>query len=417
MSRLDERTPGTATMSLALALALGLVPLPAEAQHAGHEGHAPATPTEDVPAKKKPATSADPHAGHAMPASAPAVPAKKKPAPTSADPHAGRTMPASAPAVPAKKKPAPTPADAHAGHTMPASAPAAPAKKRSAPAAADPHAGHDMGTSPPAPAASDPHAGHVMPANPVAPVDHAAMGQVLPAPDDAPRTPIPALTDADRAAAFPVVGGHAAHDRKSHSYWLIDRLEWRDAAHGSAVGWDSTAWIGGDVNRLWLRSAGDVVDGDLEDANVEVLGGRAFARWWDVVAGVRHDVGDGPPQTFAAVGVIGVAPGKFGVEATAYLGESGQTGLDVEAEYDTLLTNRLILQWRAEAAMHGKDDPARGIGSGLGTVAVGARLRYEIDRRFAPYVGVEHERAIGDTASLRMDDRDTRVVVGVRIWF
>ena len=425
MSRLTRFARSPRLTTLALSIALILAATPAMAQHTGHEGHAPAAPTDQkVPAKKKPApTTADPHAGHTMaaPAPAPAAPAKKKPAPTSADPHAGHTMAPPAPAAPAKKKPAPTPADPHAGHTMAAPAPAAPAKKKPAPAAADPHAGHNMPMPTAAPAspstAADPHAGHAMPASTGAPVDHAAMGHDMPAPDDAPRTPIPTLTDADRAAAFPVVRGHAAHDKRKHSYWLIDRLETWGAEDGSALGWESTAWIGGDVNRLWLRSEGEAADGDVEHADVEVLGGRAFARWWDVVAGVRHDFGEGPSQTFAAVGVVGLAPGKFEVEATAYLGSSGQTALEVEAEYDTLLTNRLILQWRGEVALHGKDDPSRGIGSGLGTVEVGARLRYEVSRRFAPYVGVEYERAFGDTADYRTDDHDTRVVVGVRFWF
>jgi copper resistance protein B len=346
-----------------------------------------------------------------MPMPAAVAPAKKAPAQTPVDPHAGHTMPMPAAVAPAKKAPAQTPVDPHAGHAMPMPAAVAPAKKKPAPAPVDPHAGHTM--------PADPHAGHVMPTDTGAamPMDHAAMGHALPADDDAPRTPIPAVTDADRAAAFPPLHGHAAHDAQTHSYWLVDRLETWDADDGNAVGWDATAWIGGDVKRVWLRSEGAGVDGDLEAASVEVLGGRAVARWWDVVAGVRHDFGEGPSQTWAAAGVIGVAPGKFEIEATAYLGTSGQSALEVEADYDTLLTNRLILQWRGAAAFHGKDDPARGIGSGLGTVEVGARLRYEIDRRFAPYVGVEVERAFGDTAAFRPDDRETRVVAGIRFWF
>jgi copper resistance protein B len=272
----------------------------------------------------------------------------------------------------------------------------------------------------PAPAAGvpDPHAGHVMPPEEEqAPIDHAAMGHEMPAPDDAPRTPIPVLTEADRVAAFPPLQGHAAHDKQTHSYWLIDRLEAWDSDEGTAVGWDATAWIGGDIHRVWLRTEGETVDGDVESADIEVLGGRAFARWWDVVAGVRHDFGDGPSQTFAAIGVMGVAPGKYEVEATAYLGTSGQTALELEAEYDTLLTNRLILQWRGEVEFFGKEDAERGIGSGLSTIEVGARLRYEVNRRFAPYVGVEYERAFGGTGELRPQDHDTRVVAGVRIWF
>src|SRR3546814_3648711 len=107
----------------------------------------------------------------------------------------------------------------------------------------------------------------------------------------------------------------------------------------------------------------DVCSSDLtESADFEVLYGRAIARWWDLVAGVRHDFGEGPSQTFAGIGVIGLSPYKFEIEATAYVGESGQTAARLEAEYDTLITNRLILQWLAETeAYYGKDDPERGV--------------------------------------------------------
>src|SRR3546814_8990685 len=124
---------------------------------------------------------------------------------------------------------------------------------------------------------------------------------------------------------------------------------------------------------------------------------------------------------YAALGVIGLAPYKFEVEATAYLGESGQVGLGAEAEYEMLFTNRLIGQWLVEGEAWSKDDPAVGIGSGLSKVEAGFRLRYEFHRQFAPYVGVVWERAYGGTADQRRarsgDVDDTRVVAGVRIWF
>jgi copper resistance protein B len=109
------------------------------------------------------------------------------------------------------------------------------------------------------------------------------------------------------------------------------------------------------------------------------------------------------------------------VEATAYLGSAGQTAARFEAGYDTLLTNRLVLQWRAEANLYGKDDEARGIGAGLATLDAGVRLRYEVTRRFAPYIGLAWERAYAGTADLRRDHledvSDTRLVAGVRVWF
>lgn len=252
------------------------------------------------------------------------------------------------------------------------------------------------------------------------PMDHSTMHHDMPPAPGEPRQPIPALSDADRAAAFPDLAGHAAHDNTVHSYWLLDRLEtWHDDA-GNGSAWEAKAWVGTDLDRMWLRSEGER-SGDRTDGDLELLYGHSVSRWWDVVAGLRHEFGDGPAQTSAAIGVMGLSPYKFEIAATATLGQSGQAAARVEAEYNTLLSNRLILQWRGEAELHGKSDPLRGIGSGLGTLQAGLRLRYEITRKFAPYIGVEWQRAYGETADLRRGRleaiKDTRLVAGVRIWF
>jgi len=140
-----------------------------------------------------------------------------------------------------------------------------------------------------------------------------------------------------------------------------------------------------------------------------------------VVAGIRHDFKPGASQDFAAIGVMGLAPYKFEVEATGYIGESGQTAARFEVEYETLLTNRLILQPLVEVNVYGQNDERRGIGSGLSTAEAGLRLRYEVTRQFASYIGIVHERAFGRTADFRRaegeDTDDTRVVAGFRIWF
>lgn len=291
------------------------------------------------------------------------------------------------------------------------------------------HEGHAM---PEASPTQQPEVDHAAMGHVPADVDHAAMGHATPEVDHAamghapidpalPRDPIPTITPEDRAAAFPDLAGHAVHDTAVHSFVLLDRFERRDAEGGHLLAWEASAWIGNDIDRLWLRSDGEAPDMDVESATLEVLYGRAIATWWDAVAGLRHDVGDGPSRTFAALGVMGVAPGKLEVEATAYLGQSGRTAAEVEVEYDTLLTNRLILQWTAGAEFHGQDDVERGIGAGLSAVEAGLRLRYEFTRRFAPYIGVAWERAHGDTAAFRRaDGHDTEAasfVVGARTWF
>ena len=372
--------PGLCLLAVSIALSTGANPI--RAQEMAHSTMQ--MPPVAAPAKK-PATTKAPAK---KPAKPPAAVPTATPAKTT-DPHAGHSMPAPA----AAPEPGVPPMDhAAMGHEMPA-------MEEEVDHAA---MGHEM------PPASEP-------------VDHAAMGHDMSAAPIEPLLPIPEISEADRIAAFPQVTGHAAHDEAVHSYWLIDRLETWDADEGSGLGWEALSWIGTDLDRLWLRSEGERVDSGIESANFEVLYGRSVSRWWDVVAGVRHDFGEDPSQTFAAFGVMGLSPYKFEIEAMAYVGQSGQTAARLEAEYDTLLTNRLILQWQAEVDLYGKDDELRGIGSGLSTLEAGLRLRYEFTRKFAPYIGLAWERAFGGTADFRRESFDdineTRLVAGVRIWF
>jgi copper resistance protein B len=236
-----------------------------------------------------------------------------------------------------------------------------------------------------------------------------------------PRTPIPELTDADRAAALPPAGGHGAGDNAIHSYLLLDRLEAWDADPGTGLAWEGKGWIGTDLDRLWLRSEGERSDGRTEAADMEAFYGHSVSTWWDVLVGMRQDFRPGDARTLAAIGIQGLAPQRFELGATAYFGSGSQTAARLTAEYTLLFTNRLVLQPLLEANLYGKDDAERGIGSGLATLEGGLRLRYEVTRQFAPYVGLVHERAFGDTADLRHaageHAGDTRLVVGLRTWF
>ena len=262
---------------------------------------------------------------------------------------------------------------------------------------------------------------------PVAPIDREPAshepGDPAPyPPGQAPATGLPPITDEDRQAAFPELDGqHTVHDEAIFTYVLFDQLEWQGDDGVSGVHWDNTGWIGGDVNRFWFRTEGEGEDGDLETAQAHALYGRAIARWWDVVAGVRQDIRPGSPQTWAAIGILGLAPYWFEVEATAYVGRSGRTHVRVETEYEILLTNRLMLQPVVELEIYGKADPEREIGAGLSSMDAGLRLRYEIRREFAPYVGVSWNRKVFGTADLARAEGEstsrTRLVLGVRVWF
>ena len=256
--------------------------------------------------------------------------------------------------------------------------------------------------------------------------EHAAMGHCTLPPaashgGPVPGAPVPPLSEADRAAAFPTVAHHAMTHASPVSWKVsFERLEAWDADPGSGQLWEVDAWIGGDVHRLWLKSEGSRSGGRTGNADLELLLARGVTAWWDVLAGVRQETRPSS-RSWAAVGIDGVAPGPVEVSAMAYVGSGGQVQLKAEANYDIRFSNRLILQPLLELVASLEDEPAHGIGRGLGTLEAGLRLRYEIDRQFAPYVGIVHHRALGTTADHARaagdDSRDTRIVAGLRAWF
>jgi len=226
---------------------------------------------------------------------------------------------------------------------------------------------------------------------------------------------LPAPTDEDRHAAFPDVSGHTAHDSSVRSLTVVDQFEWRSGA--DTMHWSSHGWVGGDRDRLWFRTEGRSASGGVQTADLHLLYGRVVWRWWDVVAGVRQDVRPGSPQAWLAVGIQGAAPGGIDVEATGYLGAYGITAARGEARWDLLLTNRLVLQGRAEVNIYGTDDPARGYQTGLTELETGLRLRFEIRREIAPYVGVSFMQQFGAGRVVSGAADELTASVGLRVWF
>ncbi|MGD2131607.1 MAG: copper resistance protein B [Maricaulaceae bacterium] len=201
----------------------------------------------------------------------------------------------------------------------------------------------------------------------------------------------------------------------------IDRLEgrWPDDGDTSLL-WDAQGWYGGDINKLWWKSEGDAEDGDVGEAELQMLYSRAITPFFDLQAGVRQDF-EPDSLTYGVLGVQGLAPYWFELDAAAFVSEEGDVTSRLEAEYDLLLTQRLVLQPRAEAEIAFQDVEERGLGSGVTGVDLGLRLRYEIRRELAPYVGVEWSRLLGDTADLARaaaeSDEETVFILGVRAWF
>jgi copper resistance protein B len=231
-------------------------------------------------------------------------------------------------------------------------------------------------------------------------------------------SPVPPLTDEDRKAVFTNTYKPQLGDRDINYFFLFDKLEWQDS---NTFNWEGEGWIGGDINRLWIRTEGQRSGKGLEDADVEALWGHSISPWWDLVIGARQNFKPGPAQTWGAVGIQGLAIYNFDLQATAYAGQSGQTSARLEGTYDFLITNRLILEPRLEVNVYGKNDAQRSQGAGVGDSSLGLRLRYEIDRQFAPYIGVSWDRSYGNTARYLEQDGGRRnevsFVVGARVWF
>ena len=209
-------------------------------------------------------------------------------------------------------------------------------------------------------------------------------------------------------------------DDEYFGQFLADRFERVETDAGAAVAYDALAWYGSVYDRAWLKAEGEREDGETA-ARTELLWGHAVAPYWDTQLGIRYDTGVGEDRSWLAFGIQGTAPYRFDVEATAYIGEEGRSAVRVETEYELLFTQRLVLQPRFETNLYGKSDPERELGSGLADAALGLRLRYEIRREFAPYLGIEYARKFGGTADLARaegeDVDETRYVAGLRFWF
>jgi copper resistance protein B len=204
-----------------------------------------------------------------------------------------------------------------------------------------------------------------------------------------------------------------------HRVWL-ENMEVVDGER-DGVEWDAQGWVGGDFDKLWIKSEGAKLGGKPQEFKIEALWAHAILPFWDTQLGLRHDRGGGPSRQWAAFGVQGLSPYWFDVELTGYVGEEGRTALRLKTEYDLYFTQRLILKPEMELNAYGKPDHARQLGSGLADGRFELRLRYEFTRRFAPYVGYVYGRKFGASAALERQAGnaaiDHRAVAGIGILF
>lgn len=215
--------------------------------------------------------------------------------------------------------------------------------------------------------------------------------------------------------------GMEQSDRIVFGKLLADELEFLSGNEGEGYAWSVQANYGGDRNKLWLRTQGLKVPGELDPTTSgEVLWWRPYTAFWGTQLGLRQDFGAGA-HTYLAAGIEGLAPYWFEVQATAYVGEDGRLSARFKGSYDLRVTNRLILTPGLEANAYSKAEDERGLGTGLGNLEGGLRLRYELQRKFAPYAGYVWERSFAGTADRRRFAGDPvnerRFVAGVRAWW
>lgn len=365
-----------------LALASMLLAAPAIAQPMDHS---------QMPGMKMPAAPAKPKAPAAQP----------RPTATNAAPARPAARPAQAPKRPAS-------ADPHAGHNVPAANPAHSA-------AVDPH--EMPAVAAPTPSTADPHAGHSMPGAPAA---------TEPAIPDTPPPPPPADHAAELFYAPEVMAGARAQLRREHGGGRFSQVLTRFAEYQVRDGddgyrWDVEAWYGGDINRFVLKTEGEGgLKKGVDDAEVQTLYSRAMGPYFDLQAGLRYDF-EPTQRTYATLGFEGLAPYWFEAEGAAFLSDRGDLSARFGAAYDLRLTQKLILQPYAEVNLALQDVPEAGTGSGVSDAELSLRLRYEIRREFAPYVGVSWQRKFGGSADFARAAGEgvsnSSFVVGIRGWF
>ncbi|MBU0668933.1 MAG: copper resistance protein B [Alphaproteobacteria bacterium] len=261
-------------------------------------------------------------------------------------------------------------------------------------------------------------------------MDHSAMQ--MGSDDHIPLLPPPPEAGSGAARAAVAIWGEEAMNEARREliretdggmrFWFQgDRLEYRAREGADGYLWDIQGYYGGDIDKFWFKSEGEGSFGEpVEGAEVQALWSRAIAPFFDFQAGVRQDL-TGPERTHAVIGIQGLMPYRFEVDAAAFVSTKGDVTARIEGELDQRITQRLILQPRAELALSAQDIPELGIGAGLDRIETGLRLRYEFAREFAPYVGVSQEWRIGDSADYARaageDPSVTNYVVGVRFWF
>lgn len=194
-----------------------------------------------------------------------------------------------------------------------------------------------------------------------------------------------------------------------------DKLEFRDSDEGNLVVWEFDAWVGKDLNKFWIKVTGESLDGDVESNEVDLLYSRAISPFWDVQMGIRHEFKPEPTADWIGIGFMGLAPYLFEIDANIFINEDSVVNARIDAEYEYMFTQKLVLVPNLELSLFSEDDNARGIVSGLSSAELGFRLHYEIKREFSPYIGINFEKKYGNETV--EESNETQFLTGLSFWF
>jgi copper resistance protein B len=226
--------------------------------------------------------------------------------------------------------------------------------------------------------------------------------------------------------AFAVMGNPVSAEKMDDQLFTlvkIDQLEYRSQDGNDLVSWEGQGRVGNDDHKLALKTEGEyeLNVNRFGNAEFQVLYQRMISDFFDAQIGVRHDIEPRPSRTFGVIGVNGLAPQWFETDASFFVSHKGDASARLEVEYDILFTQRLVLEPSAEVNIAFSDDRETGVGAGVSDIELGLRLRYEIEREFAPYIGINWERKLGRTSDFARDEGEDdnvfSVVVGLRIFF
>ena len=241
-------------------------------------------------------------------------------------------------------------------------------------------------------------------------MDHSKMAMpAIPVSDGSMSTDVPFLYEKPKMEDDPII-----------TKFNLEQLEVHDADGSNPVTWEAEAWVGKDINKLWFKTEGERTNGETEEFELQALYSRSIDPYWNFQVGLRKDF-EPESRDWGVLGFKGLAPYYIETDIALFVGESGQSALRVQGEYELMLSQKTALSPEIEMNFHGKDDEAVGVGSGLSDISLGLRLRHEFKREFAPYIGVEWTKKFGNTADFARDEgedvSDTQLVLGIKAWF